>query len=401
MGKIDWRRRWLLGAGALGAACMVAVLLSQKETSTASAPAAPIRAEHKIAAPPEAAAASSAPSRAPRAPIGVRQRYIVQAASLDLARRAVQLTGGVVIGELEIIRAVGAELDGDELAKLWIDPVAGLHVYDDATVQASDVTPLPETNYPTQVGAAPLHTGGITGRGVTVAVLDTGVWQEKGPLQRTSYGRDPRVLAQYDVILARENPQAYPLLSLNKYSRDIGDQNGHGTHISSIIASSGTAPSGRYQGVAPGVNLVSVRVLNGEGMGRYFDVIAGIQWTLQQRFAYGIRVINLSLSAPPVSHYWQDPLNQAVMAAWASGVVVVAAAGNNGPEPMSIGVPASKPPSAGPMLSGTVPGPTALSARPSLEWMRICSWRLRTSRTRTLTRRVVIALGRGRNTGPM
>ena len=113
--------------------------------------------------------------------------------------------------------------------------------------------------------------------------------------------------------------------------------------MSSIIASSAIAQTGRYQGVAPGVNLVSVRVLNGEGAGRYFDVIRGIQWVVTNRFTYGIRVINLSLSGPAVSHYWEDPLNQAVMAAWSAGIVVVAAAGNGGPTPMTIGVPGNVP----------------------------------------------------------
>ncbi len=79
------------------------------------------------------------------------------------------------------------------------------------------------------------------------------------------------------------------------------------------------------------MNLVSVRVLDGTGQGTYFNVIRGIQWVVKQKLRYNIRVINLSLGAPPQSPYWDDPLNQAVMAAWASGIVVVAAAGNSGP----------------------------------------------------------------------
>ncbi len=125
---------------------------------------------------------------------------------------------------------------------------------------------------------------------------------------------------------------------------DIDDPNGHGTHVSSIIASSAIAGStGRYQGVAPGINLVSVKVLDGTGAGRYLDVISGLQWVVSNRLQYGIRVINLSLSGTPQSHYWDDPLNQAVMAAWASGIVVVASAGNSGPSPMTIGVPGNVP----------------------------------------------------------
>ena len=157
-------------------------------------------------------------------------------------------------GELEIIRAVGAALDERELAALWNEPVEGLRVYEDATVTASG-TSAPRNVLSDQVGASPLHTGGVTGRGVTVAVLDTGLWREKGPLQQTSSGRDPRVLAQYDVILARENPTAYP--RCRQYSRDIDDATV--TARTSLQSSPAAASqTGRYQGVAPGVNLVSV-----------------------------------------------------------------------------------------------------------------------------------------------
>ncbi len=140
----------------------------------------------------------------------------------------------------------------------------GLHIFQEGTVRSSSVTPAPETYYPAEVAASTLHQGGVTGRGVTVAVLDTGVWRNKGPLQATSYGRSPRVLAQYDVILDRENPLFYATRLLNKYGADIDDLHGHGTHVSSVIASSAIAQTGRYQGVAPGVNLVSVRVLDSQ-----------------------------------------------------------------------------------------------------------------------------------------
>lgn len=274
---------------------------------------------------------------------GVRRDYIVQAESLEAARKAVVEAGGVVTGDLWIIRAVGAQLDDGELARLWEDPPPGLRVYDDAAVSASGPAAYPETYYPSEVGAAAMHEGGRTGDGVTVAVLDSGIWRNKGPLQRSATGREPRVLAQYDVILAREDPSAYGPPGSEQYNRDIDDPYGHGTHVSSIIASSAVAVTGRYQGVAPGINLVSVKVLDAEGVGRYFDVIRGIQWVVEHRDRFGIRVMNLSLSGPVRSHYWDDPLNQAVMFAWGSGIVVVAAAGNGGPGPMTIGVPGNVP----------------------------------------------------------
>ena len=150
------------------------------------------------------------------------------------------------------------------------------------------------------------------------------------------------MLAQYDVILAREQPGYYRPPLLESYNRDITDPFGHGTQVTSVIASSAVAVTGNFQGVAPGVNLVSVRVLDASGAGVYSDVISGIQWIISQRLRYGIRVLNLSLGAPPSGPYWEDPLNQAVMEAWASGIVVVAAAGNRGPEPMTIDAPGNR-----------------------------------------------------------
>ena len=70
----------------------------------------------------------------------MRQSYIVQASSVDAARGAVTRAGGIVTGDLEIIRAVGADLDSRELAQLWQQPPPGLRVYDDAPVTASSTT---------------------------------------------------------------------------------------------------------------------------------------------------------------------------------------------------------------------------------------------------------------------
>jgi len=217
--------------------------------------------------------------------------------------------GGLVTGDLSIIRAVGAALDDRELEALRAADVPRLRIFEDSAVQASS-SRLPETNYPSEVAASDLHVGGVTGRGVTVAVLDSGVWSTLGPLQTTPY-QTPHVLAQYDVIQARQQPTYSLTAAQQNYSQSINDLFGHGTHISSIIASSGVATTGKFQGVATGGNLVSVRVLDSTGAGRYFDVISGIQWVVKERLRYNIRVINLSLGAPPQSPYWDDPLDQA------------------------------------------------------------------------------------------
>src|SRR4029450_11288765 len=93
----------------------------------------------------------------------------------------------------------------------------------------------------------------------------------------------------------------------------------------------------------PGVKLVGIRVLDETGAGTYEQVIQGIQWALDHQDQYNIRVMNLSLVSPVQSPYWADPLNQAVMRAWAEGITVVVAAGNAGPGPMTVGVPGNNP----------------------------------------------------------
>jgi serine protease AprX len=271
-----------------------------------------------------------------------RQRYIVQAQDADTARAAVAKAGGVVNSDLSVIHAVSAALDERELAALRAANVPQLHLYEDSAVVASSRGTLPETYYPSEVDAANLHLGGMTGQGVTVAVVDSGLWNNQGPLQNGPGGRS-RILAQYDVILARQNPHYYLPPLFESYSRNINDSYGHGTHVTSVIASSGVATTGNYQGVAPGVNLVSVRALDSNGNGLYSDVIGAVQWVISQKPRYNIRVLNLSLGAPPSGPYWQDPLNQAVMAAWASGIVVVTAAGNRGPDALSINAPGNVP----------------------------------------------------------
>jgi serine protease AprX len=100
----------------------------------------------------------------------------------------------------------------------------------------------------------------------------------------------------------------------------FSDPYGHGTHVTSIAAGGASNIYGDYLGVAPGADLVVVRAFNGTGAGRYADVIAGLNWIVKNRQKYNIRVLNLSFGAPPESYYWDDPLNQAVMAAWQAGI---------------------------------------------------------------------------------
>jgi serine protease AprX len=128
------------------------------------------------------------------------------------------------------------------------------------------------------------------------------------------------VLAQYNAIT-------------NK-TFGVTDDNGHGSHINSLILSSyRAAGAGLWNGIAPDANLVSIKAFDYQGRGYYADVIRAIDWAVTNKNNYNIRVLNMSFSAPPQSYYWEDPLNQAVMRAWQVGIVVVSASGNTAGRP--------------------------------------------------------------------
>ncbi len=199
------------------------------------------------------------------------------------------------------------------LANPGIVHVSGdLPVYADAAI-TNTVTRATTVWQPS--GGFLSYTPGHDGSGITVAVLDSGI--------AVHAALSGRVLAHVNFV-STEPPVA-------------GDPYGHGTHVAGIIAGSTTAAlkvTPEYAGgTAPGAKLVDVRVLGSDGSGLTSDVIAGIDWTIAHRAAYGIRVINLSLGHPVTEPSATDPLCQAVARAVSSGIVVVAAAGNYGVAP--------------------------------------------------------------------
>ncbi|HUP40022.1 MAG TPA: S8 family peptidase, partial [Vicinamibacterales bacterium] len=152
---------------------------------------------------------------------------------------------------------------------------------------------------------------GVTGAGVTVAVLDTGI------------SAHPALTGKV-------------IASVSKVAGDpsTNDAHGHGTHIAGIIA--GNSSASKYVtplyrgGIAPDVKLVNVRVLGANGTGWTSDVIDGIEWVIENRNTYKIRMINLSLGHPVTEPSTTDPLCIAVAKATAAGIVVVVSAGNAG-----------------------------------------------------------------------
>ncbi len=114
-----------------------------------------------------------------------------------------------------------------------------------------------------------------------------------------------------------------------------GDGRGHGTFVAGIAAGGADG----YTGATPQAPLVSLDVMDDHGVARTSDVIAACQWILANKAQYNIRVANFSLHASNASHFFQDPLDQAVEKLWFNGVTVVAAAGNYGYPDKPSGVP--------------------------------------------------------------
>lgn len=185
--------------------------------------------------------------------------------------------------------------------------------------------------FATVAGADLLHEAGITGRGVTVAIIDSGLWDTPA-LTQDPQGNH-RVVAHFN---ARTNSADAPLF----------DEGGHGSHMASIIANSSPVirPGGRgFKGMAPGATLIPITTFSPMGDADFMDIIRGIQWAVDNKEHFDIKVLNMSLSATPRFVYWDEPLNQAVLKAWQAGITVVAAMGNDGPDWGTVGSPANNP----------------------------------------------------------
>jgi serine protease AprX len=171
----------------------------------------------------------------------------------------------------------------------------------DAPVAAS----TPDATYPESVNATGAWGAGVTGEGVTIAVIDSGL----------APGRNftSRVAGSFE---------------MSSVTNRAADENGHGTYVSGIIA----GHSDDYSGIAPGARVLSLKVAGRNGAALASDVIGALQWAVDHKEEFGIRVVNLSLTSSVADSYRQDPLSAAAEQAWFHGIVVVTSAGNFGTE---------------------------------------------------------------------
>ena len=162
---------------------------------------------------------------------------------------------------------------------------------------------------------------GYDGAGIGVAVIDSGV---------TAWHDDLTYSGSNPAVRQTGNQRVAAFVDFVKGATVPYDDYGHGTHVSGIIAGNGFDSQGQHAGIAPGSHVVSLKVLDNLGRGVTSDVIAAIEYAVNNRALYNIRVINLSVGAAVTSSYNDDPLALAARRAVDAGIVVVAAAGNQG-----------------------------------------------------------------------
>lgn len=172
------------------------------------------------------------------------------------------------------------------------------------------------------VHAENVYKYGLSGKNVTVAIMDTGVAMHRD--------FDNRILAFHDFCNGYQAPY---------------DDNGHGTHVTGIIAGSGRMSAREngvpvYGGMAPQAGIVMLKVLDKKGNGKTGQVLEAIRWLREHRAAYNIRLLNISVGMlPNAGISEQQALLRAVDGLWDAGIMVVAAAGNNGPRENTVTIP--------------------------------------------------------------
>ena len=236
------------------------------------------------------------------------------------ATERIRAFAGQKLNSLAIIGGAAATLDYNAIASLSRDPfVSKIHL--DRKI-APLGTPGELSLYTQIVHATEAWAQGYNGQGIAVAVIDSGV----APVDDLNVPAS-RIVASVDFTDAPAS----------------GDPGGHGTHVAGIVAGNGTDSAQSRMGMAPGANIVNVRVIDANGSATMSSVIRGIEWAVNNRNTYNIRVLNLSLGATTTSGYKDDPLAAAVELAWHSGIAVVTAAGNGLNVPGSIVTPGLDP----------------------------------------------------------
>jgi serine protease AprX len=256
-----------------------------------------------------------------------RHTAVVVARSGDVAAAAaaVRAAGGTLGQPLRIVNGFTARLSDAQQSALRTS-TAVASVSSDAAVTAADSAwdaydpTVPGASYAASSRASSVWSQGYTGKGVTVAVIDTGVTDVPDLHGRLIAGPD-----------------------FSGEGNSLHDSYGHGTVMAGLIAGSGASSNGAYPGIAPNANILSVKVAGRSGATDVSTVLAALQWVGSHKAQYGIDEVSLSWGTPSDQSSLVDPLDFAVEQLWGMGITVVTSAGNAGPGPTTITKPGDDP----------------------------------------------------------
>lgn len=235
--------------------------------------------------------------------------------------------GGVVTKDLHILRAFAAELPGRAVLRLaenpkvrWISldrPVESTGKGGSKGRPSGDgCTDCPLNTYLDTLDVRRVWEMGYDGSGIGVAVIDSGIATDR----------------DFSVEPGSPFSRIRKQVGFNPNSFQTTDFYGHGTHVAGIVGGNGDASGGAYMGIAPKVDLINLKISDDTGMAYESDTVAAMQWILENKEQYNIRVVNLSINSVDEQSYHTSPLDAAAEILWFNGVVVVAAAGNKGPD---------------------------------------------------------------------
>jgi serine protease AprX len=218
----------------------------------------------------------------------------------------IQQAGGSAGRKLSVIQGRVAEIPNAALTALASSPYVARISVDRLIVGANERTGA-------TIGVPSVRQDyGYDGSGVGVAIIDSGV------------------TPAHDDLAGETGPRVVRFVDFVNGINTVYDDYGHGTHVAGIVSGNGFDSSGARSGVAPGASLTVLKVLDSSGNGRISNVIAALDYVVANKDALNIRVVNLSVATGVYESYNTDPLTLAAQRAVRAGVVVVAAAGNNG-----------------------------------------------------------------------
>lgn len=217
---------------------------------------------------------------------------------------------GLEFFEYSFINAIGVNLSQKQIVKFAKTSIVGFI--------------SKQTRVSTQIDVAKkilnvqnLADNGCTGENVTIAFIDTGL--------------NPHI----DFCVPKN--RMIKFVDLINDKKNYYDDNGHGTYVTSVACGSGVASGGKYSGVSPKSKIICIKALEQNGETGAYKILEAMQWISDNYKKFDIKVVCMSFGSNPLGK--NDPLVVGAESLWNMGIVVVAAAGNSGPENYTIKSP--------------------------------------------------------------